>query len=122
MIATALTVSFFAILVLLYQSQVNTQELFTAVSHGKSITKTEATIADLLHKYVVAETDRYEKLKLFRHEKLKLFRYDFMEVNSVTMDDPESYLAHPVNAYLLTKRLTTDLKQVESLILPGPSA
>ena len=38
------------------------------------------------------------------------------------MDDPESYLAHPVNAYLLTKQLTTDLKQVESLILSGPSA
>lgn len=31
-------------------------------------------------------------------------------------EDATSYLSNPINAYLLTKRLTTDWKEVESLM------
>lgn len=35
--------------------------------------------------------------------------------------DPEGYLAHPVNAYKLMKRLNTEWSELESLVLQNPS-
>lgn len=35
--------------------------------------------------------------------------------------DPEVYLAHPVNAYKLMKRLNTEWSELESLVLQDPS-
>lgn len=35
--------------------------------------------------------------------------------------DPEGYLAHPVNAYKLMKRLNTEWSELESLVLQNPA-
>lgn len=35
--------------------------------------------------------------------------------------DPEAYLAHPVNAYKLMKRLNTEWSVLENLVLQDPS-
>lgn len=39
----------------------------------------------------------------------------------MSTSDPEGYLAHPVNAYKLMKRLNTEWSEVESLVLQNPS-
>lgn len=39
----------------------------------------------------------------------------------VSTSDPEGYLAHPVNAYKLMKRLNTEWSELESLVLQDPS-
>ena len=39
----------------------------------------------------------------------------------VSSSDPEGFLAHPVNAYKLMKRLHTEWSQLESLVLQDPS-
>lgn len=39
----------------------------------------------------------------------------------VSTSDPEGYLAHPVNAYKLMKRLNTEWSELESLVLQNPS-
>jgi len=39
----------------------------------------------------------------------------------VSTSDPEGYLAHPVNAYKLMKRLNTEWTELESLVLQSPS-
>lgn len=36
--------------------------------------------------------------------------------HATAAEDIQSYLANPINAYLLVKRLTTDWKQVENLM------
>lgn len=39
----------------------------------------------------------------------------------VSTADPEGYLAHPVNAYKLMKRLNTEWSELESLVLQNPA-
>lgn len=39
----------------------------------------------------------------------------------MSTSDPEGYLAHPVNAYKLVKRLNTEWSDLESLVLHNPS-
>lgn len=39
----------------------------------------------------------------------------------VSTSDPEGYLAHPVNAYKLMKRLNTEWSKLETLVLQNPS-
>lgn len=43
-------------------------------------------------------------------------RDEFQEKHAEAMKDPSAYLANPINAYLLTKRLTTDWKKLEDEI------
>lgn len=38
-------------------------------------------------------------------------------LTSKSTSDPEGYLAHPVNAYKLVKRLNTDWLELENLVL-----
>ena len=42
-------------------------------------------------------------------------------LTKVSTSDPEGYLAHPVNAYKLMKRLNTEWSELESLVLQNPS-
>lgn len=39
----------------------------------------------------------------------------------LSTSDPEGFLAHPVNAYKLMKRLNTEWSELESLVLQDPS-
>ena len=116
MMATSVSIlakSVFIFLVFTSHSLPSNQELFTAVTDLERLLKTEKTIADLLQQYLVAENERLEKLRLFKD--------NYMKIHSAASGDSESYLANPVNAYLLVKRLTTDWKQVESMVLSGPT-
>ena len=48
---------------------------------------------------------------------------DKMEaLTSKSAADPEGYLAHPVNAYKLVKRLNTDWPALEDLVLQNSAA
>lgn len=41
---------------------------------------------------------------------------EYQREHTEAASDISGYLANPINAYLLTKRLTTDWKQVENLM------
>lgn len=49
---------------------------------------------------------------------LKAFRYAALYQNQhdIASKDVQMYVANPINAYLLVKRLTTDWRQVEDLV------
>lgn len=111
--ASTIAKYFYAFLVFTSQLFSTNQELFTATTDLAKLLQTEKTIAELLQKYLVAENERLDKLKLFRD--------NYMKIHSAASDDSESYLANPVNAYLLVKRLTTDWKQVENMVITGPT-
>lgn len=40
----------------------------------------------------------------------------YQQQHDIASEDIQTYVANPINAYLLVKRLTTDWKQVENLI------
>ncbi len=88
-------------------------ELFTAVVDLERLLNTEKTIASLLDNYLQAESDRLSKLRYFKD--------NYERIHKVAAKDSQLYLANPVNAYLLVKRLTTDWKQVENLVVSGPA-
>lgn len=43
------------------------------------------------------------------------------KLTRASTSDPEGFLAHPVNAYKLMKRLNTEWSELESLVLQDPS-
>ena len=88
-------------------------ELFTAIVDLEKLLETEKSVSHLLQNYLRSEEERLGKIRLFRDSYLKL--------QQVASQDTESYLSNPVNAYLLVKRLTTDWKTIENLVVSGPT-
>ena len=90
-----------------------TSELFTAIVDLERLLDTEKSIASLLDSYLLAEEERLSKVRFFREH--------YHRISQIASQDSESYLSNPVNAYLLVKRLTSDWKTVESLVVTGPA-
>lgn len=88
-------------------------ELFTAIVDLEKLLETEKSVANLLQDYLVSEERRLNKLRLFRDA--------YQKIHQVASINTESYLSNPVNAYLLVKRLTTDWKMIENLVVTGPT-
>jgi prolyl 4-hydroxylase len=83
-------------------------ELFTALVHLEKLLNTEKQIVGSLEEYITSEEQRLSQLRqLSRH---------YNELHVIASKDTASYLANPINAYLLVKRLTTDWREVETLI------
>uniref|UniRef100_A0A8D2Q587 procollagen-proline 4-dioxygenase n=1 Tax=Varanus komodoensis TaxID=61221 RepID=A0A8D2Q587_VARKO len=72
---------------------------------------------------IFAEKDLVQSLKAYIQEeesKLSKIKSWAEKMESVTVkatSDPEGYLAHPVNAYKLVKRLNTEWQELENLVL-----
>lgn len=86
-------------------------EMFTAVVDLEKLLKTEAEIVKTLENYINAEESRLQKIRSLREEYGKIYE--------AASEDTTSFLANPVNAYLLVKKLTSDWKAAESLLLGG---
>ena len=85
-------------------------ELFTALVHLEKLLNTEKLIVGSLQEYLSSEEHRLSQLRqMTRH---------YAELQSIASKDVDSYLANPINAYLLVKRLTTDWQTVEQLLNP----
>lgn len=83
-------------------------EVYTAIVDLEDLLDTEHVLIQTVENYVKAEEQKLDLLKRYveiyqKHQKL-------------AREDPQSYLANPINAYTLVKRLTTDWSQVETLI------
>lgn len=77
-------------------------ELFTAIVDLEKLLNTERLLVQSLDVYLFGEERRLGQLREIR-EKLA-------NIESVASQDVGSYLANPVNAFLLVKTLTTDWK------------
>ncbi|XP_054155011.1 prolyl 4-hydroxylase subunit alpha-1-like [Oppia nitens] len=90
--------------------------LFVSLIHGFNInfTKLESTIIEesqwlqTVGKYITDEEHRLSQLKSKINE-LKQF-------NQLAVNDTDAYLSHPINIYLLIKRLATEWPQVDKLL------
>uniref|UniRef100_A0A3P8W287 procollagen-proline 4-dioxygenase n=1 Tax=Cynoglossus semilaevis TaxID=244447 RepID=A0A3P8W287_CYNSE len=88
-------------------------EIFTSIGQMTDLVYTEKELVQSLREYIKAEESKLAAIKSWANKLDTLTR--------MSTSDPEGYLAHPVNAYKLMKRLNTEWSEVESLVLQNPS-
>ncbi|XP_037604169.1 prolyl 4-hydroxylase subunit alpha-2 isoform X5 [Sebastes umbrosus] len=88
-------------------------EIFTSISQMTDLIYTEKELVQSLREYIAAEESKLAAVKSWANKLDALTR--------VSTSDPEGYLAHPVNAYKLMKRLNTEWSELETLVLQNPS-
>ncbi|XP_046522419.1 prolyl 4-hydroxylase subunit alpha-2 isoform X3 [Equus quagga] len=89
-------------------------EFFTSIGHMTDLIYAEKDLVQSLKEYILVEEAKLSKIKSWA---------DKMEaLTSKSAADPEGYLAHPVNAYKLVKRLNTDWPALEDLVLQDSAA
>ncbi|XP_028668630.1 prolyl 4-hydroxylase subunit alpha-2-like isoform X1 [Erpetoichthys calabaricus] len=88
-------------------------EVFTSIGQMTDLIFTEKELVHSLKEYIRAEESKLEKIKSWAS------RLDVLTRSSTS--DPEGFLAHPVNAYKLVKRLNSEWAELENLVLQNPS-
>ncbi|XP_019361872.1 PREDICTED: prolyl 4-hydroxylase subunit alpha-2 isoform X2 [Gavialis gangeticus] len=84
-------------------------EFFTSIGQMTDLVYSERDLVRSLKEYIREEESKLSKIKSWA-EKMEA-------VTSKSTSDPEGYLAHPVNAYKLVKRLNTEWLELENLVL-----
>ncbi|XP_032389245.1 prolyl 4-hydroxylase subunit alpha-2 isoform X1 [Etheostoma spectabile] len=88
-------------------------EIFTSISQMTDLIYTEKELVQSLREYIQAEESKLAAVKSWANK--------LDALTKVSTSDPEGYLAHPVNAYKLMKRLNTEWTELETLVLQNPS-
>ncbi|KAF1643966.1 Prolyl 4-hydroxylase subunit alpha-2, partial [Eudyptes chrysocome] len=97
---------FFTCLFLIWRTEA---EFFTSIGQMTDLIYAEKDLVQSLKEYIRAEENKLSQIKSWA-EKMDI-------LTSKSTSDPEGYLAHPVNAYKLVKRLNTDWLELENLVL-----
>ncbi|XP_066146817.1 prolyl 4-hydroxylase subunit alpha-1 isoform X1 [Euwallacea fornicatus] len=100
--------TFSLVISLLFLSKSCRSEVFTAMVDLEDLLDTEHVLINTLENYVKAEEQKLELLKRY----ITLYQRQ----QNQARDDPQEYLANPINAYTLVKRLTADWTHVEALV------
>ncbi|XP_033954714.1 prolyl 4-hydroxylase subunit alpha-2-like isoform X1 [Pseudochaenichthys georgianus] len=103
----------FALCALLCCCWTTQAEIFTSISQMTDLIYTEKELVQSLGEYIKAEESKLSAIKSWANKLDALTR--------LSISDPEGYLAHPVNAYKLMKRLNTEWSELETLVLQNPS-
>ncbi|XP_044226283.1 prolyl 4-hydroxylase subunit alpha-2 isoform X3 [Thunnus albacares] len=88
-------------------------EIFTSIGQMTDLIYTEKELVQSLREYIKAEESKLAAVKSWASK--------LDDLTKVSTSDPEGYLAHPVNAYKLMKRLNTEWSELETLVLQNPS-
>ncbi|KAH8363391.1 hypothetical protein KR084_009467 [Drosophila pseudotakahashii] len=83
-------------------------EVYTALAEMEELLETESALITNLEGYIRAQENKLNFLK----NKMDEYQREHADASS----DITAYVSNPINAYLLTKRLTTDWRQVENLM------
>ncbi|XP_037365278.1 prolyl 4-hydroxylase subunit alpha-2 isoform X3 [Talpa occidentalis] len=89
-------------------------EFFTSIGHMTDLIYAEKDLVQSLKEYILVEEAKLAKIKSWANK--------MEDLTSKSAADPEGYLAHPVNAYKLVKRLNTDWLALEDLVLQNSAA
>lgn len=87
---------------------VATAEVFTALADLEELLDTENLLIETLEEYIRSEEQKLDLLKKY----VEIYR----KQHSKAAEDVQTYVANPINAYTLVKRLTADWKEVETLV------
>lgn len=83
-------------------------KVFTALVDMEALLETENVLINNLEGYIQAQEHKLDYLR----RKMK----EYQTEHETASEDVSSYLLNPINAYLLTKRLTSDWKDVEQVM------
>ncbi|XP_016157145.1 PREDICTED: prolyl 4-hydroxylase subunit alpha-2 isoform X3 [Ficedula albicollis] len=101
-----LQLMFFLCIFLIWHTEA---EFFTSIGQMTDLIYAEKDLVQSLQEYIRAEEKKLSQIKSWA-EKMDV-------LTSKSASDPEGYLAHPVNAYKLVKRLNTDWLELENVVL-----
>ena len=87
-------------------------EVFTALSHLQRLVNIEMELSDALDDYIAEQESRLNRLKSFAE--------DVNEAMGQAQSSRDGFIGHPVNTYLMIKRLVKDwAKHVKSIEQEG---
>ncbi len=89
----------------------STSELFTAVSHLKSLVGIEQRLASYLKVFISEEQKKLDMIKVYLNKSRHL-----LELNTLDETKVSSYVGNPINSFLVMKRLLRFGSEVERLI------
>lgn len=78
-------------------------EIFTALSHVERLINIEMELSDALDEYLFEQESRLKKLRSFNE--------DVKKAMGRAISNREEYIGHPVNTYLMIKRLVKEWTQ-----------
>lgn len=118
----------------LFSIQLCNSELFTALAEMEELLETEAVLIGNLESYIIAQDHKLTYLRQWVIKRnISLFSFhptvfdlilfvdnrriaEYQKEHSEAAADISAYLSNPINAYLLTKRLTSDWKTIEDVM------
>ncbi|KAK3875919.1 hypothetical protein Pcinc_019237 [Petrolisthes cinctipes] len=83
-------------------------EVFTAMTDMSRLLTTEGEMIRAVENFIIAQEEKLEKLKKDL--------YEMERVHDKASLSPEDFLANPINAYLLVKRLTVDWTDLQNFM------
>ncbi|XP_046453899.1 prolyl 4-hydroxylase subunit alpha-1-like isoform X1 [Daphnia pulex] len=95
-------------LILILQCHAACGEIFSSLADMEGLVSTEFELMKQLDNYIQEEEIRLKRLRGFLEE--------YENNHHEASEDVSKYLANPLNAYLLVKRLTSDWKKVEGVM------
>uniref|UniRef100_A0AAQ5X702 Prolyl 4-hydroxylase alpha subunit domain-containing protein n=1 Tax=Amphiprion ocellaris TaxID=80972 RepID=A0AAQ5X702_AMPOC len=101
------------VLILLFTWSSAHNDFFTSIGQMTDLLFMEKDLVSSLKDYIRAEEHKLEQIKKWAD------RLDVL--SSAATQDPEGFLGHPVNAFKLIKRLNTEWRELESLVLTDMS-
>ncbi|CAL2040601.1 unnamed protein product [Caenorhabditis brenneri] len=84
-------------------------DLFTAIADLQHMLGAEKDVTTVIDKYIAAERERLDDLRRYAHE--------YVHRNAHAEAVGPEFVTNPINAYLLIKRLTSEWKKVENIML-----
>uniref|UniRef100_A0A3Q1AML0 procollagen-proline 4-dioxygenase n=1 Tax=Amphiprion ocellaris TaxID=80972 RepID=A0A3Q1AML0_AMPOC len=101
------------VLILLFTWSSAHNDFFTSIGQMTDLLFMEKDLVSSLKDYIRAEEHKLEQIKKWAD------RLDVL--SSAATQDPEGFLGHPVNAFKLIKRLNTEWRELERLVLRNMS-
>lgn len=83
-------------------------ELYTALAEMEELLDTETVLIAFLEAHISAHEQRLQ----FLRDRVQTYQREHSEASA----DISVYLSNPINAYLLTKRLTSDWRSIEDVM------
>lgn len=97
------------VLLLLAPISLVTGEVFTAIADMEILVDTKFELINRLESYIHEEETRLQRVKQYLEEYQRMYKEASTDVSK--------YLANPINAFVLVKRLTSDWKEVEDTLV-----
>ncbi|CAI2350753.1 unnamed protein product [Caenorhabditis sp. 36 PRJEB53466] len=89
-------------------------DLFTAIADLQHMLGSEKDVTTFIDQYIAAERSRLDDLRRYAHE--------YVHRNAHAEAVGPEFVTNPINAYLLIKRLTSEWKNVENMMLNNKAA